>query len=179
MSARVATLVEQFRAANAAVIAFVEACDDALWLAPTHDDGRQVNVVAHHIAEGRSVYPPLLASILGGGPLGGILAGTDGDPAAAWAAVHAYNAAQDEVNRGCTRDEVLAALREHGEVLATFIAALSDDDLDRPVTFPYRPLPIAGQELLERLPIGHPRFHLVGLLATREALRCDRTPAGA
>lgn len=171
MSARVAILVEQFRAANDAIIAFVEACDDTLWRAPTHDDGRQVNVVAHHVAEGGTIYPPLLASILGGGPLAGILAGADGDPDAAWAAVHAYNAAQDEANRECTRDEVLAALREHGDVVAAFIAALSDDDLDRLVTFPYSPIPIAGQELLIRLPIGHPRFHLVGLMATRAALR--------
>jgi hypothetical protein len=172
MGARADALAERFHESNGAVIAFVERCDEDLWRAPVHDDGRQVNVVAHHIAEARIVYPPLLASLLGGQRLAGILDGTDGDPDAAWAAVHAYNAAHDAAHQACTREEVLAALRE-------LIAVLSDADLDHAVAFPYSPVPVSGQQLIERLPIGHPRFHLVGLEATREALRRDRTLAGA
>lgn len=179
MGARAEALVERFHESNNAVIAFVERCDEGLWRAPVHDDGRQVNVVAHHVAEARIVYPPLLASLLGGQRLAGVLVGTDGDPDAAWAAVHAYNAAHDAAQQACAREEVLAALHKHGAVLGALIAALADADLDRAVAFPYSPVPIAGQLLVERLPIGHPRFHLVGLEATREALRRDRTLAGA
>ncbi len=179
MGARADALVERFHESNNAVSAFVERCDEDLWRVPVHDDGRPVNVVAHHIAEGRIVYPALLPSLLAGERLAGILVGTDGDPDAAWAAAHAYNAAHAAARHACTREEVLAALHEHGTVLGALIAGLADADLDRAVAFPYSPVPVSGQQLIERLPIGHPRFHLVGLEATREALRRDRTLAGA
>jgi hypothetical protein len=148
MPSRAETLADQFEAANNETIAQVETCSDAVWKAPTPNDGRTVAAVAYHIADGHTGILGLVQSLANGEPLRRITPEQ----------LDQGNAQQAELHANANKAEVVQALRQNGANAAGAVRGLSDEQLDRSGAF-------AGsewscQQMIERVLIGHVRDHL-------------------
>lgn len=156
-------LAAQFAAANDAVIAFVEQCDDARWQAPSAEDGRPVSTVIDHIALAYLFQQALLQALLDGQPLPGPLAGTERDSDASWAAINQANAEHAAHATNTTRAAAVQLLRERGQVVQAFISGLSAEELKRQVLFPYNQTLLPVQVIIKIMVIGHVKDHLASV----------------
>lgn len=136
---RSAALAEQFEKAVADFALAVEACPDNKWNAVCEDPW-SVAQVAQHVAgqfplESEFIFPAAEGRAL---------------PDYTLADINSKNDARAATSKDVTKADVLTALREGGARLATYIRALSDDQLDRASA-----LPVAGgasvttQQILE------------------------------
>lgn len=156
-TARSQELAHLFEVANREVIEAVERCTDAQWQAVCADEGWSVGVVAHHIAVAHGVVVGWLQSVAEG----------RGMPPLTKAEIDAMNRRHAEQFAGCTRAEVLHALRTGGDAAAAAVRALSDEALER--SAPIRLLNgqmLSVEQLITFILIGHPQEHMASINAT-------------
>lgn len=155
-SARAQALADQLEQANAAVIAAVEACDDATWRSVRGDEGWPVAFIAWHIGNGHLTIMGLISAIAEGRPL----------PPVTRAMLDAINAESLTQHGTCSKQEALAVLRQNGAVTADAIRGLSDAQLDRTAALElFGGTPLSVQQLIERVLVGHARQHLASMQA--------------
>ncbi len=121
MSQRATELAERFASFNSEVIAFVENCSDADWRKVCSDEQWTVGVAARHIAAGHYSALDFVKMIVAGETL----------PNLSMDAMDQMNAQHAEEHAHCTKTEVLDLLHENGSAFASYVAGLSDVDLDR------------------------------------------------
>jgi hypothetical protein len=146
----IATRLEQ---ANAEIIRAVESISDERWTAPCPDDGRQINVVAHHVAASHTAVAGIVQLAAQGGPM----------PPITMDDIHQGNAAHAQEQAGCSKAETLELLRTNGAAAAAMVRGLSDEQFQRSVQFmggDTQPVQIA-----ENILIGHVTSHLAALMA--------------
>jgi hypothetical protein len=155
MSARAEALAKRFEEQNATVIASVQNMSDADWSAPAAaDDPRPRGVVAHHVAMSYQPTFGLLQAIASG----------QGAPPVTWDMIHAGNAQHAEGAANVTRDETVAALREHGQQVATALRGLSDDQLDATARIPLMgDHDISAEQIGDFLVVGHIDMHAASI----------------
>ncbi len=158
MTTRAAALAEQFEAANAELIAAVEACSEAGWREPCEGEGRTVGVTAHHVAVGHEGFAGLIGAVVHGQAV----------PSISLEALHEMNARHAREYADVGQRETLDALRGNGAALAGVVRGLSDEQLGRTTTvFGGREMSVV--QIIGRVIIGHPRQHLVSIRAALEA----------
>jgi hypothetical protein len=151
MSARAEALAKRFEEQNEAVIAGVQKMSDADWSAPAAaDDPRPRGVVAHHVAMSYQPTFGLMQAIASG----------QGAPPITWDMIHAGNAQHAEGAANVTRDETVAALREHGQQVASTLRGLSDEQLDATAHVPMMSEhPLSAEQIGDYLVLGHIGMH--------------------
>ncbi len=148
MPSRAESLANQFEAANNEVIAAVETCPDDKWKAATPNDGRTLNCVADHIADGNQAIAGFVQALANGQPLPGITPQQ----------LDQLNAERAQKQANVGKADVSSALRQSGAAAASTVRGLTDQQLDRAGAF-------AGgewttQQMIERVLIGHVQDHL-------------------
>jgi hypothetical protein len=151
-SSRAKELAERFTAYNNEVIACVENCSEEDWGKTCPYEGWTVGVVARHI--------PIHYGIVGW--VKRIAAGEE-LPERNWDAVNQWAEGWAQENAGCTKNDALRALRDEGASVASYVAGLSDADLDRRAYLSLTGRDISIPELIEDHIMG--RVHYDSLQA--------------
>lgn len=151
VGARSGTLADRLERGAEALVALALQIPDEAWGMAIPHDGRSIGVVIHHVA---SVYPVEihLAQVLASGqPVTGVVMDD----------VHNMNAKHAADNKGVSKAEAVALLRENSRAAAAAIRALSDEELDRaaPASL-YDDAPITCQFMLEDHAVRHSYHHL-------------------
>ena len=120
MSERSQSLANMIQAFNDAVTAFVERCPNGAWRQTCADEDWPVGVVARHIAAGHFQIIHLARTMLKGESL----------PELTMEQVIEQGNAHARDHADCTREEVQTLLKENGSAAISFVAGLSDKDLD-------------------------------------------------
>jgi uncharacterized damage-inducible protein DinB len=151
-------MARRFRAANDELVAFAECLTDEEWAACCEREGRTIGQVIEHIAAGHLII---------GGIVEAMALGLDLPVAARRTAETGarFNARQAQKFAGHTRARGLRALRRNGEVVARFLASLTDEELARGIDTIEGPITTA-QEIEGGL-FTHLRSHFA---AVRESL---------
>jgi uncharacterized damage-inducible protein DinB len=148
MSARADALARQFEEATNELIATIEACPDEKWKAVTPNDGRTVNVVAHHIAMGDVPISGFVGSIANG----------QGLPNVTPEMIDQSNAEHAKQQANISKEQVIADLRANCASAAALVRGLSDEQLDRTGSAFGRDW--TTQQVIEMVLIGHTKGHL-------------------
>jgi uncharacterized damage-inducible protein DinB len=159
MDQRVQQLREQLAAFNERVIRFVENCSDEAWMKRCDEEDWAVGVVARHIGAGHYGIVDLARNIIAGQALPDLTSEQIVEMANAHAREHA----------NCTREEVLAVLREQGAKALAFVAELKDGDLDRKGHMKVFGGEFTVQQLIERVIMRSAAGHLASMQAATQA----------
>jgi hypothetical protein len=153
-STRVTDLLSEFDAACAQLRAAIVDTPDASWHTVAPDDGRQVNVIAHHAASSHQpIAEMVLAMVNGHGP------SISMDQIHAGNADHAQRAAQ------CSRDEALAVHDQGAQHAMGVLQTLTDDQLQIKGQFLVGGRESTVEQSIEFVLIGHPRMHAASIAA--------------
>jgi hypothetical protein len=155
MSGRAQDLVKRFEGFNNEMIAFVENCSDEAWGKVCSGEEWPVGVVARHIAEGHYGALGLAKMIVAGKEL----------PDLSMEAINEANVQHSRDHANCTRDEVLGLLRENGSSISSYVAGLSDEDLDRAGEMALVGGKITTAQFIENIIIGSGGDHLANMKA--------------
>jgi hypothetical protein len=120
MSERAKSLADLIQVFNDAMIAFVDRCPQEAWQQTCKDEDWPVGVVARHVAAGHFQVIHLARTLLEGNPL----------PAMTMAQVIEQGNAHARDHHDCTQEEVQQLLKENGGQAVSFVAGLSDAELD-------------------------------------------------
>ena len=154
MSEHAAALADRFRAANEAVIAFVEAAPDGLWRRECPAERCTVAALASHVAGGHG-------AILDG-IVRPIAEGTPG-PRYTMDDLARMNAERAAADAARPKAEVLAQLRAEGARAEAYLRGLSDERLGRTGVPPWGGDPVPAAAMAEHVLVGHPEEHLASL----------------
>lgn len=121
MKNRSEDIAEKIKAFNDKVVRFVENCSEQDWQKVCASEDWTVGVVARHIGAGHYGVVDLVRMIINGEKLPDLTM----EEVNRMANDHAREHAE------CTREEVKAILLENGEIIASYVAALDDNKLDR------------------------------------------------
>lgn len=121
MSKRAKELAERFTAFNNEVISQVENCSDKEWRKVCSDEGWPFGVVARHIAAGHYGALDLAKMIVAAEPL----------PDLTMEAIDRMNDQHAQKHADCTKAAVLDLLHQNGSSFASYVAGLSDSDLEQ------------------------------------------------
>jgi hypothetical protein len=150
---RSADLAEQYEAAHDEFVRLVVSLNEDQWHLTgknypqrigDEDEGRQVGVIAHHVATNGDWIVQRIQTMLAGGPLAPVNQREIN-------AVHARN------NAGVTKDEVLRLMRASKSRIADAVRAIPDHQLDIQRETPAGPMSAAQR--VERVLIGHMKQH--------------------
>ena len=155
MSDRAKELVKSFETFNNNLIAFVENCSDEDWGKVCPGEGWTVGVVARHIGVGHYNALDLAKMIVAGEKL----------PDLTGEAIDQANAKHAQEYAGVTREEMLAALRENGSSVSSFLKELSDADLDRTGLMELAGGDISTQQFVDYIIIREGNHHLDNMKA--------------
>jgi hypothetical protein len=153
INSRSAQLAEQFEAAHDAFIRLVESLTDEQWhltgqnyprRIDDEDEGRQVGVIAHHVATNGDWIMQRIQTMLAGGPLAPVN-------------MRQINAEQARAHADVTKDEVLRLLRASRSRIADAVRAIPDLQLDIQRDTPAGPMSAAQR--VEMVLIGHMKQH--------------------
>lgn len=148
-SERAAALADDFVAANAAALAFAQACTEREWALSVPGEGWTVGVVLHHIAEGHAHGARWLQDMARGE---GVTETAED--------IDRVNAAHAVRAEAVGPAETVALLEVNGDVLEEALRGLSDEELDRTAPFG----PAGGRRLptvdLAAVVARHTREHL-------------------
>jgi hypothetical protein len=114
------------------------------------DEGRTVGVIADHVADAGPMILGRIQAVLDGRP----------PPPLDQRADNARHAAE---RVGVTSEQVIARLRASTAPIADALRAIPDDRLDLSVDTPVGPMTVAQR--IERVLIGHVRYHLGSIQA--------------
>jgi len=126
MSQRANDLSKRIESFRDDVIAFVEQLSDEDWKAVSEWEKWTVGVAARHLGAGHLGIFKLLGLIVQGKEL----------PQLTMDQLNEMSKKDAREHAGCTKAEALEELRTNGAEMAAFVAALSDDDLDRKGSMP-------------------------------------------
>lgn len=150
---RSADLAEQYEAAHDEFVRLVGSLNEDQWHLTgknypqrigDEDEGRQIGVIAHHVATNGDWIVQRIQTMLAGGPLAPVNQREIN-------AVHARN------NAGVTKDEVLRLMRASKSRIADAVRAIPDHQLDIQRETPAGPMSAAQR--VERVLIGHMKQH--------------------
>ena len=151
MSQRAQALADRLQQGAQALASFVESLSDAEWRTKVPKDGREVGVIAHHVA---SVYPieiQLAQKMAAGKPIAGVT----------WDGIAEMNATHAGEHTGVGKAETLELLRRNSQVAADAVRAFSDEQLDTAVSLSLNgDAPLTAQFLLEDHAVRHSFHHL-------------------
>jgi hypothetical protein len=151
---RSAQLAEQYEAAHDEFVRLVESLNDDQWhltgknyplRIDNEDEGRQVGVIARHVATNGDWIVQRIQTMLAGGPLAPVN-------------MREINAEEARAHAGVTRDEVLRLLRASRSRIADAVRAIPDNQLDVQRETPAGPMSAAQR--VERVLIGHMKQHM-------------------
>lgn len=144
-------LAERFEKINNQFISTVEGYPDDKWQNTAEADGRQVNVVAHHVASSHSAIAGLVKAVASGGEV----------PQFTLDMINEGNAVHAAESTGVSKEETLELLRSGGQEAAQMLRGLTDDDLAKTASMPaFGDQPASAQMLAENILIHHPEGHL-------------------
>jgi len=158
MSKRAKALSLRLQAFTDEVVGFVQGCSDADWLKVCKEDWT-VGVTARHIGAGHFEAVGLAKIIVSGKQLPEITMPQLIDMANEHARQHA----------GCTRKEVLEVLRQRGAALVSYVAGLSDAELDRSGHMALLGGKVSAQRFLEAVVLDSGGEHLTSMKAALAA----------
>lgn len=141
MSQRTKELVERFTAFHNDFIAFVENCTDENWQKVCAGEQWAVGVVAHHVAAGHLGAIDLVRMIVAGEAI----------PEITMEAIDQMNAQHAKDHAHCTKEEVLALLRENGSAFAGYLEGLREADLARTGYLAAIGGDVSAQQLIEMI----------------------------
>ena len=150
---RSADLAEQYEAAHDEFVRLVVSLNEDQWHLTgknypqrigDEDEGRQIGVIAHHVATNGDWIVQRIQTMLAGGPLAPVNQREIN-------AVHARN------NAGVTKDDVLRLMRASKSRIADAVRAIPDNQLDVQRETPAGPMSAAQR--VERVLIGHMTQH--------------------
>jgi hypothetical protein len=150
---RSADLAEQYETAHDEFVRLVVSLNEDQWHLTgknypqrigDEDEGRQIGVIAHHVATNGDWIVQRIQTMLAGGPLAPVNQREIN-------AVHARN------NAGVTKDEVLRLMRASKSRIADAVRAIPDHQLDVQRETPAGPMSAAQR--VERVLIGHMKQH--------------------
>lgn len=156
MNARAQALAEQVQAFNRDMLDLVQNCSDADWQRVCKAEDWPVGVVARHVGDGHYRVVELAKMIIAGTPL----------PDWSMNAVVQMGNDHAREHADCTREEVLAILESNAATLDDFIAALSEDELDRQGSMALVGGDVSVQRILELLILQSGGDHLKSIRAT-------------
>ena len=126
MSQRAEELSKRIESFRDNVIAFVDALSDEDWNKECEAEEWTAGVTARHIGAGHFRIFELAGMILEGKEL----------PPLTVDQINAMSEKDSRAHADCTKDDAMDALRNNGAELVTFIAGLSDAELDRKGSMP-------------------------------------------
>jgi len=126
MSQRAKDLSKRIESFRDDVIAYVDTLSGQQWNAKCDWEEWTAGVTARHIGAGHFRIFELAGMIIEGKEL----------PPLTIDQINAMSDKDSRAHADCTKDEALDALRENGAELVAFIAALSDEELDRKGNMP-------------------------------------------
>ena len=150
---RSALLAEQYEAAHDEFVRLVESLNEEQWhltgknypqRIDNEDEGRQVGVIARHVATNGDWIVQRIQTMLAGGPLAPVN-------------MREINAEEARTHAGVTKDEVLRLLRASKSRIADAVRAIPDNQLDIQRETPAGPMSAAQR--VERVLIGHMNQH--------------------
>jgi hypothetical protein len=150
---RSALLAEQYEAAHDEFVHLVESLNEDQWhligknypqRIDSEDEGRQVGVIARHVATNGDWIVQRIQTMLAGGPLAPVN-------------MREINAEEARTHAGVTKDEVLRLLRASKSRIAGAVRAIPDNQLDVQRETPAGPMSAAQR--VERVLIGHMKQH--------------------
>ena len=150
MSQSTRELVERFIAFNNDFIAFVANCSDEEWRKVCSGEGWTVGVVAHHVAAGHFGTLNLVRMIVA----------EEAIPEITMEAIDQMNAQHAKEHAHCTREEVLALLRQNGSAFVGYLEGLSETDLVRTGYFAAIGGDVSAQQLIEMVILQSGGEHL-------------------
>ena len=151
-------LSERLSEFNAKVVEFVQNCSDEGWAKQCDAEEWSVGVTARHIGAGHYGAIELARRMVAGEPLPALTMEQLIEMANAHAREHA----------GCTRDEVLAILREKGAEMISFVAALDEADLARTAHMDIFGGEVSVGKLLETIILNSAGEHLTSIQAAAQ-----------
>ena len=150
MSQRTKELMERFTAFSSDFISFVENCTDEDWQKVCGGEQWTVGVVAHHVAGGHLGAIDFVRMIVAGEAI----------PEITMEAIDQMNAQHAKEHANCTREEVLALLRENGSAFAGYLEGLSESDLARTGYLAAIGGDVSAQQLIEMVILQSGGEHL-------------------
>jgi hypothetical protein len=156
MSDTANTLKKSFDTLNNNLISFVENCPAGDWEKVSPGETWPVGLVARHVADGHYSLLAFLQIIVAGGEL----------PEMSMDAIDAMNEKHAADHSGCKKDEVLGMLKENGGKISSYIAGLSEDDLNRTAYFSLAGGDISAAQVVENVLISGCTEHLENMKTT-------------
>lgn len=153
MGAQAEQLASRFEQTNSEAIKTIEGLSDAQWQASCKGETWPVNVTAHHIAVSHEPVAGLVGAIANGQQL----------PPLTPELLDQGNAAHAQQVAGCTKQEVLEAMRTGGQKAAALVRGLSDEQLARTGTLFGNQF--TAQGVVENILIGHVQQHMQSIQA--------------
>lgn len=154
MSTRSEALANRIEQGADALAEFAKGLSDAEWRSVVAPDGRQVNVIIHHVA---SMYPIEidLASVLASGkPIEGVT----------WDVVADINRKHASEHGGVGKDETIVLLRQNSRTAGAAVRAFTDEQLDRAAAVSLNgDAPLTTQFFIEDHALRHSWHHLAKL----------------
>jgi hypothetical protein len=143
-------LADQLDEANRELLAVIQAIPDDHWTSVCEADGRQCNVVAHHVAGANRAIADWVLTVVEGTAV-----------PVTMDMVHARNAAQAQENANVAREDVVALLQDSSRYASSTLRNLSDEQLSKsaPVGLFGGNNASAG-DLAEQILIGHVISHM-------------------
>lgn len=151
---RSAQLAEQYETAHDEFVRLVESLNEDQWRLTgknfpqridNEDEGRQVGLIARHVATNGDWIVQRIQTMLAGGPLAPVN-------------MREINAEEARAHAGVTKDEVLRLLRASRSRIADAVRAIPDNQLDVQRETPAGPMSAAQR--VERVLIGHMKQHM-------------------
>jgi len=139
MNQRAIHLSKRIEAFRDDVVAFVESLSDGDWKKKCEWEQWTVGVSARHLGAGHLAISGMLDRIVKGEPL----------PQLTMDQINAKSNKDARLHMNCTKAEALELITKNGDQLTTFVAALSDDDLDRKGSMPAFGGEITTAQLIE------------------------------
>jgi len=155
---RVSDLLTEFDAVCAQLREAIVQTADANWQSIAPDDGRQVNVIAHHAASSHQPIADMVRAMVDGR-----------GPSISMEQIHAGNAEHARQAAQCTKDEALAVHDQGVHHAATVLRTLTDDQLQINGQFLVGGRESTVEQSIEFVLIGHPRMHAASIAGMRTA----------
>lgn len=155
MSQRAQELVQQFEAANNAMIRYIEGCSEEDLNKITSGEGWRVRVAAHHLAASHEPVAGMAQLVATGAAM----------PPITMEMIHQGNAQHAVEHANVSKAVILNDLRQGGANAAAVVTALSDEQLARSAHVPTFGGTMSAQQVIENILIWHVSHHLDSIKA--------------
>lgn len=153
MNQQAKKLAERLSAFNNDLIAFVDNCSEEDWRQVCSGEGWTVGVVARHVAAAHCGSLDLVKMIVAGETL----------PPLSMEVIHHLNAQHAREHADCTREEVLALLRQNTSAFATYLEGLSDTELVRTAYLAVIDDEVSARQFVEMIILQSAADHLTSM----------------